>query len=63
MKDLIKNIDEKYRSYLNSEGKWLGGTLATVFKNNESKEFKNEIFINLPKVIQDELNELVSEDN
>ncbi|WP_333862439.1 hypothetical protein [Sphingobacterium sp.] len=61
MKDLINKIDEKYYSYLNNEGKWLGGTLATVFKNKDYTEFKKEVFINLPHYIQEDLKKIISE--
>ncbi|MCW8309654.1 hypothetical protein K7A41_00245 [Sphingobacterium sp. InxBP1] len=57
--DKIKLLDSKYSNFLKEEGKWLGGTLATVFKNRHYKEFKNEIFINIPVDIKEDLKHII----
>ncbi|MVZ64504.1 hypothetical protein GQF61_01455 [Sphingobacterium sp. DK4209] len=61
----FKNLDSKYQSFLEREGRWLGGSLTNVLTNtkNSSNEdviqVKRDVFNMLPSNIKADIISLV----
>lgn len=58
MKDFIDNLNQRHKTYLDKEGKWLGGGFENVFqfdKHEKAIDLKLEVFSMLPKEIKEEI--------
>lgn len=66
MIDFIENLNQKYKGYLQKEGKWLVGGFKDVFYSQEveSKDLENmlklEVFSMLPREIKDEILDFIN---
>lgn len=61
MQDIISRLNIKYNSFLENEGRWLGGDFSLIFEKSNNKELndiaqiKMSVFHMLPNSIKHEL--------
>ncbi|WP_312137416.1 hypothetical protein [Sphingobacterium sp.] len=66
IRESFKRLDGKYRTYLEREGRWLGGSLINILffssvtdKEKEEVHVKMEIYSMLPQDIKSDVSQIV----
>jgi len=62
-KNIIEILDNKYKGYLEDEGKWLYGGFRDVFSEGEANKenLKTPVYLMLPKEIRAYVNKILLE--
>jgi hypothetical protein len=62
-KNIIDNLDEKYRTYLEDEGKWLNEGFKNIFIDGEPSKnnLKTPVYLMLPEEIREYVDQLLLE--
>lgn len=62
-KNIIEILDDKYKAYLEIDGKWLADGFGNIFVEREAsqKNLKTSIYLMLPQEIREYVDQLLTE--
>ncbi|RKE56564.1 MULTISPECIES: hypothetical protein [Sphingobacterium] len=62
-KNIIEILDNKYKAYLEEDGKWLNEGFRNIFIEGEAsrKNLKTSVYLMLPEEIREDVDQLLSD--
>ncbi|MCS4224046.1 hypothetical protein [Sphingobacterium sp. BIGb0165] len=62
-KKIIEILDNKYKAYLEEDGKWLNEGFRNIFIEGEAsrKNLKTSVYLMLPEEIREDVDQLLSD--
>ncbi|WP_454880069.1 hypothetical protein [Sphingobacterium detergens] len=62
-KNIIEILDNKYKAYLEEDGKWLNEGFKNIFIEEEAsrKNLKTPVYLMLPEEIREDVDQLLSD--
>ncbi|MDF2514721.1 hypothetical protein D3C87_383750 [compost metagenome] len=62
-KNIIEILDNKYKAYLEEDGKWLNEGFKNIFIEGEAsrKNLKTPVYLMLPEEIREDVDQLLSD--
>jgi hypothetical protein len=62
-KNIIEILDNKYKAYLEDDGKWLNEGFRNIFIEGEAsrKNLKTSVYLMLPEEIREDVDQLLSD--
>jgi len=62
-KNIIEILDNKYKAYLEEDGKWLNEGFRNIFIEGEAsrKNLKTSVYLMLPEEIREDVDKLLSD--